>query len=77
MPVEYERSQLKGTRSANSHTEATCAALRQLAVLDFLMRQFGHINLFIAGGWTSLLTLQAMQMTVAQASRISGTNVEC
>ncbi len=66
-------SQLKGTRAANRHTVAICI----LGVLDFIMRQFGHLKLFIAGGRTSLLTLGAMQITVPQASWISGTNVEC
>lgn len=40
-----------------------------LGVLDFIMRHFGYINIFIACGWTSLLTLQAMKMTGAPASQ--------
>lgn len=28
-----------------------------IGVLDFIRRQFGLLKLFIAGGWTSLLTL--------------------
>lgn len=73
-PVECEHSRLKGTGSSNSHTLSTCITPCLLGVLDFIMRQFGYINIFIAGGWTQLLTLQAMQMAVALAS---GTNVEC
>lgn len=72
IPVEYEQSQLKGSRSPNSHTVSTCRTLCLLGVLDFIMIQFGYINIFIAGGWTSLLTLLAMQMTVVSASGYQG-----
>lgn len=77
MPVESEHIELKGSRSANSHTVSSCTMLCRLGVLDFIMRQFGYINIFIASGWTSLLTLQAMQMTGAPVLQESGTNVEC
>lgn len=63
-----------GQRTA---TVSSCTVLCRLGVLDFIMRQFGYINIFIAGGWTSLLTLQAMQMTGAPVLQESGTNVEC
>ena len=66
MLVDYVQSQLQGNRSA----ESICTMLHLLGVLDFIMRQFGYINVFIAGGWTSSLTLQTMQMTVV--SKISG-----